>query len=104
MAAKNGSTKGSTQSRKDRADARETIDLALAKLADVRDLLRELESGRLDRFRESASCLFARAALEEAAKEIEGSCYELGVLRRSVDELTCGGWFIERHPREARHG
>ena len=104
MAAKNGSTKGSLQSREDRANARMTVDRALCKLAGVRDLLRNIEDGETAAFCAQDYGIFARAVLEEAGKEIEGSLYQAGFLKtKSAEDLRQGGWFVESDPREARH-
>lgn len=77
-----------------RQEAQEAFSPALGKLADVRDVLGRVAEGDGMGFSHEALAMFARAALKEAACEIERAAFTLGFLpkQRAKDE----GWFVER--------
>ena len=77
-----------------RKEAQEAFSPALCKLADVRDVLGKVADGDGMGFTHETLATFARAALKEAASEIERAAFTLGFLpkQRVRDE----GWFVDR--------
>jgi hypothetical protein len=85
--------KAREQQRK-RESARELIDPAIMKLAEVRDLLKAIECGDSGLLDDSALAMFARAALSEAGTELEQALFDLGLLRKGKGDYRPGGWFV----------
>ena len=80
--------------RQARESANESIDPAIMKLGEVRDLLKLIESGDTGGATDSAMAMFARAALTEAATELEQALFDLGVLKKGEHDYRFGGWFV----------
>lgn len=92
-----------------RESARKSIDPAIMKLGEVRDLLESIEHGDSGPFTDSAMAMFARTALVEAGTELEQALFDLGVLNKGEHDRRPGGWFVNELPanpeaREASHG
>lgn len=87
-------TAAADQMRLARQEAQEAFSPALGKLADVRDVLGKVADGDSGYFTYQTLATFARAALKEAACEIERAAFTLGLLpkQKAKDE----GWFVER--------
>ena len=101
-AAKNENKRLADDKRRRIAQAREDIPKALTTLLDIHGLLSMIERGNSELGAE-AYATFARAALNEAGKELEQAVFDLGVLDLGEpDECDKCGWFVDRFPGTAK--
>lgn len=87
------------------AERAENIDRALMNLAEVRDLLEEMEAGENGGHAAEASAMFAKHALVASATVLEQALYDIGILKKKNTDYRPGGWFMAKFPsRKARAG